>query len=77
MIAAAAAVGAGSIAIYGKNHHLGNLHMRRLVQRENDRPGDVRGLERQLELVKIVLLLRFVAAIARQDDIGSRQARLS
>src|SRR5256885_17043809 len=32
-------VGIGSIAIYGQNHHLRNLNMRRLVQRKDDRPG--------------------------------------
>ena len=49
--------GIGSIAIYGQNHHLRNLNMRRLVQCKHDRSGDVGRIERQLELVEIVLFL--------------------
>src|SRR6185295_19643062 len=68
--------GIGSIAIYGQNHHLRNLNMRRLVQCKNDRTGNIGRIERHLELVEIVLFLLPVAAIAGEDDVGSGQAGL-
>src|SRR6185503_7974527 len=68
--------GIGSIAIYGQNHHLRNLNMRRLVQCEHDRSGDVGRIERQLELIEIVLFPGAVAAVAGEDDIGSGEAGL-
>src|SRR6185312_14351747 len=66
----------GSIAIYGQNHHLGNLNMGRLVQGEHDRAGDVGRIERHLELVEIVLFLLPVAAVTGKDDVGPGQAGL-
>ena len=68
--------GLGSIAIYGQNHHLGNLNMGWLVQREDDRPGNVGRIQRHLELVEIVLFLLPVAAIAGDNDVGPGQAGL-
>src|SRR5437667_9794946 len=43
-------IGIESIAIYGQNHHLRNLNMRRLVQRKDDRAGNISRIERHLEL---------------------------
>src|SRR3954447_2782380 len=70
------AIGAGSIAIYGQNHHLRNLNMGWLVQRKHDRSSDIGRIERHLELVEIVSLLLLVAAVARENDARPRQAGL-
>src|SRR6266700_5803245 len=70
------AIGTGSIAIYGQNHHLRNLNMGWLVQRKQDRSCDIRRIERQLELPEVVFFLLPVAAVAGEDDTGSRESRL-
>src|SRR5258705_11557345 len=57
-------VGSDSIAIYGQNHHLRNLNMGWLVQCEHDRSGDIGRIERQFELLEIVLFLFPVTAVA-------------
>src|SRR4030081_1194770 len=62
-------VGSDSVAIYGQNQHLRNLNMGWLVQRKDDRPGDIGRIERYRDLVEIVLFLLPVAPVAGQDDV--------
>jgi hypothetical protein len=54
---------------------LGDLHMGRLLEREQHRAGDIFWFQRDSSLAEIRLFERPVAAMAFENNIGSRKTR--
>ena len=54
---------------------MGDLHMGRLLQREQHRAGDIFWFQRDAGLVEIGCFKRPVAAMTLENNIGPRKAR--